>query len=122
MGRMQITQQITVFDAPDLPAESGFWAAVLGGTVDADDDWHTLRVGGRPVLGFQLAPNLIPPDWPDGTPQQMHLDLYVDDITASHAEVVGLGARVLQTADTSAAHGFQVYADPAGHPFCLCWG
>lgn len=21
-----------------------------------------------------------------------------------------------------AAEGYQVYADPAGHPFCLCWG
>ena len=23
--------------------------------------------------------------------------------------------------DLEAAEGFQVYADPAGHPFCLCW-
>jgi len=25
-------------------------------------------------------------------------------------------------ADFSTPDGFQVYADPAGHPFCLCWG
>lgn len=38
------------------------------------------------------------------------------------AEVMALGARLLQkAADPSAEHGFQVYADPAGHPFCLCW-
>jgi hypothetical protein len=23
--------------------------------------------------------------------------------------------------DPEAAEVFQVYADPAGHPFCLCW-
>jgi hypothetical protein len=36
--------------------------------------------------------------------------------------VLALGGRVLQaTADPGAAEGFQVDADPAGHPFCLCW-
>jgi predicted enzyme related to lactoylglutathione lyase len=52
----------------------------------------------------------------------MHLDLYVEDIAAAHEEAVGIGARLLQAAeDLSATSGFQVYADPAGHPFCLCW-
>jgi hypothetical protein len=45
----------------------------------------------------------------------------VDDVRAAHDEVVSLGARVLQKGDFEAASGFQVYADPAGHPFCLCW-
>jgi hypothetical protein len=37
--------------------------------------------------------------------------------------VIGLGARLLKAADDpNAEQGFQVYADPAGHPFCLCWG
>jgi len=32
------------------------------------------------------------------------------------------GRALLQAAeDLSATSGFQVYADPAGHPFCLCW-
>jgi hypothetical protein len=36
---------------------------------------------------------------------------------------MGLGARLLQAADSlDSKEGFQVYADPAGHPFCLCWG
>jgi hypothetical protein len=34
-------------------------------------------------LGIQLAPDHIPPQWPDATPQQIHLDLYVDDIKAA---------------------------------------
>ena len=119
---MKITKQITVFDAADLTAESTFWAGLLGGTVDAEDDWHTVSVDGRPRLGFQLAPNHVQPDWPDGEQQQIHLDLYVEDVASAHEEAVALGARLLQSADLTAEHGFQVYADPAGHPFCLCWG
>ncbi|GII99703.1 hypothetical protein CLV28_1166 [Sediminihabitans luteus] len=119
---MRITRQITVLDAPDLPAESRFWAGLLGGTVAAEDDWHTVLVDGSPRIAFQLAPDLVPPDWPDGAPQQAHVDLYVDDPAAAHDEALALGARLLQAADTSTPRGFQVYADPAGHPFCLCWG
>lgn len=120
---MKITRQIVVFDAADLAAESAFWASMLGGRVDADDDWHTVRdADGVARIAVQLAPGHQAPDWPDGAPQQIHLDLFVDDIAASHAEVLGLGARVLQDADFAAKEGFVVYADPAGHPFCLCWG
>ena len=36
---------------------------------------------------------------------------------------MSLGARLLKPADDiESTDGFQVYADPAGHPFCLCWG
>jgi predicted enzyme related to lactoylglutathione lyase len=61
--------------------------------------------------------------WPDGKPpQQVHLDLAVEDVTVAHEEVVSLGARILKPAEeTTSSNGFQVYADPAGHPFCLCW-
>jgi predicted enzyme related to lactoylglutathione lyase len=119
---MQISRQILVFDAPDLGAESAFWSRVLDGTVDADEDWHTINVDGEPRVGIQLAPNHVRPDWPDGSPQQMHLDLYVDDVRAAHDEVLALGATLLQAADDlESREGFQVYADPAGHPFCLCW-
>jgi predicted enzyme related to lactoylglutathione lyase len=51
-----------------------------------------------------------------------HLDLWVDDIDSAHAEVMALGARVLQEPEeTDEPDRFRVYADPAGHPFCLCW-
>lgn len=120
---MKISRTIVVLDAADLNAVSSFWAALLGGTVDAEDDWHSVLVDGESRLGVQLAPNHVPPDWPDGTPQQIHLDLWVDDLEAAHEEATSLGARLLQPADDlEAAEGFQVYADPAGHPFCLCWG
>lgn len=121
---MKIARQIVVLDAADLTAESTFWAAVLGGRVDADDDWHSVYdADGKPRIAIQLAPNHVAPDWPDGTSQQIHLDLYVDDVRAAHDEAVSLGARLLKPADDlGSSHGFQVYADPAGHPFCLCWG
>ena len=74
------------------------------------------------MVGVQLAPGHVPPDWPDGPPQQVHLDLHVADPRAAHDEVIALGARLLQAADDlTAAVGHRVYADPAGHPFCLGW-
>ena len=121
---MKIKRQIIVFDAADLEAESNFWASLLGGTVDAEDDWHSVLVDGEWRLGIQLAPNHVAPDWPDGAPeQQIHLDLWVDDLRAAHEEAIALGARLLKPAeDPDAADSFQVYADPAGHPFCFCKG
>ncbi len=120
---MKINHKVVVFDAADLRPESEFWAGVLDGTVDVDDDWHMVLVDDAPVVGVQLAPNHVPPDWPDGTPQQqIHLDLWVDDIETAHETVMTLGAKLLKPAeDTGEPDNFQVYADPAGHPFCLCW-
>ena len=95
---------------------------MLGGTIDAEDNWHMVLVDGQPRIGVQLAPNHVPPEWPHGTPQQIHLDLWVGDPTAADDLVVSLGARVLKEAENGdAPDDFQVYADPAGHPFCLCW-
>ena len=119
---MRINQQVVVFDAADLSAESSFWAGVLDGTVETDDDWHAVLVDGEPRVAVQLAPNHVPPDWPDGAPeQQIHLDLWVEDFETAHERVTSLGARVLKPAeDVDSPDNFQVYADPAGHPFCLC--
>lgn len=120
---MRINRTIVTLDAADLAAESSFWAALLGGEVDAEDDWHSIVVDGEWRLGVQLAPDHVPPAWPDGLQQQqIHLDVWVDDLQAAHDLALSLGARLLQTADDpDADEQFQVYADPAGHPFCLCW-
>jgi predicted enzyme related to lactoylglutathione lyase len=121
---MRIKDQVVVFDAADLATESRFWASVLGGRVDAEDDWHMVVVDDEPRVGVQLAPDHIPPQWPDGSPQQIHLDLWVEDIGAAHDEVMSLGAKLLKAAEETPAESpdnYQVYADPAGHPFCLCW-
>lgn len=120
---MRIMFQVVVFDAADLATESSFWAGVLDGRVDAEDNWHMVIVDGVPRVGVQHAPNHVPPDWPEGAPpQQIHLDLWVEDFDAAHERVMSLGARVLKAAaDVDSPDNFQVYADPAGHPFCLCW-
>jgi hypothetical protein len=121
---MNLIRQVVVFDAADLAAESAFWAGLLDGEVLGDDRWHSVfDADGRWVVGVQLAPDHAAPDWPHGNPQQVHLDLHIDDPASAHAKAIALGARLLRAADDlSAGEGHQVYADPAGHPFCLGWG
>ena len=124
IGVMKFVRNVIVFDAADLTAESTFWAGILGGHVFKDEAWHSvIDAAGEWRIGVQLAPNHVPPDWPHGNPQQVHLDLHVDDSRAAHEEAIGLGARLLQPApDLDSDEGHQVYADPAGHPFCIGWG
>lgn len=108
-----------VLDCPDPRALAAFYAGIVGGTVEGEDDWVDLSVPGGPVLAFQAAPGHEPPRWPAADrSQQFHLDLTVDDLDAAEKEVLALGAKPLDTEDRSRT--FRVYADPAGHPFCLC--
>jgi hypothetical protein len=70
-----------------------------------------------PMLGFEHVRDYRPPRWPDSRyPQQVHLDVDVDDGEAGQAFVERLGAVPLQAMGGSCP----VYADPAAHPFCLC--
>ena len=122
---MRLTRLTVALDAADVAAESAFWADLLDGrVVRTDDDWHTVRAEGAPDIAVQLAPDHVPPQWPDGAQrQQVHLDLDVEDIRTADGEALAKGARLLQaTYGLDAPEGFRVYADPAGHPFCLCWG
>ncbi|MFF4018137.1 VOC family protein [Streptomyces sp. NPDC001843] len=108
-----------VLDCPDPRALAGFYAEVLGGAVEGDGDWVDLKVPGGPSLAFQAAPGFVPPRWPAADhSQQFHLDLVVEDLDAAEKGVLALGAKPLDAADRS--RSFRVYADPAGHPFCLC--
>ncbi|WP_031469756.1 VOC family protein [Sciscionella sediminilitoris] len=121
---MRTVRTVVVFDAAELHTESTFWAGVLGGHVLEDETWHSvIDADGEWRIGVQLAPDHVPPRWPDGEPQQVHLDLHVEDPRAAHEEVIALGATLLRAApDPERAQGHQVYADPAGHPFCIGWG
>lgn len=103
----------TIVDAPEPRACASFWSALLGEPVTYDDGEFVVVSPDAETSGlaFQLAPDHVPPTWPDpSVPQQIHLDVMVEDPSVAGLEVVGLGARHL--------HG-DVYADPAGHPFCL---
>ncbi|WP_055694317.1 VOC family protein [Streptomyces prasinopilosus] len=108
-----------VLDCADPRALAGFYAGLLGGTIEGEGDWVDLRVPGGPVLAFQETPGHVPPRWPSPDhSQQFHLDLTVEDLDAAEKEVLALGAKRLDAEDRS--RSFRVYADPAGHPFCLC--
>ena len=59
-----------------------------------------------------------PPVWPGQTiPQQMHLDMVVEDLDKGEEVALSLGAT---KADHQPGDTFRVFLDPAGHPFCLC--
>ncbi|MDR5711181.1 VOC family protein [Nesterenkonia flava] len=121
---MRFSRQVIVLDAANSDEVAQFWAALLEGAVQrSDEDWYEIEVDGNYPLAIQRVANHVPPQWPDGQPQQIHLDFFVEDIRTEHARALELGATFLKAAgDLDAPTGFQVYADPAGHPFCLCWG
>ncbi|MFE1324433.1 VOC family protein [Streptomyces sp. NPDC058741] len=114
---------VVVLDCHDPRALAAFYAGVLGGTPtvqnDGEDEWVDLKVPGGTPLAFQAAPGYVPPRWPSPEhSQQFHLDLEVEDLDAAEQGVLALGATVLDAEDRE--RSFRVYADPAGHPFCLC--
>ena len=90
-------------------------------------DWLVLRdPSGSPRLAFQQVPAFPRPTWPEpGVPQQFHLDLTVPtvaELDAQHERALGLGARLLQDRSDDEEEPLRVYADPAGHPFCIFAG
>lgn len=104
-----------ILDCPDPMAAARFWSAVLGEPVTyADEDFVVVSADTTTSgMAFQRAPGNPAPTWPDpAVPQQAHVDVMVDDLDAAAAAVLALGARRLPGGD-------HVYADPAGHPFCL---
>jgi len=105
-------------DCPDAGRLAAFYADITGGKVTfRHETWATVNgPGGR--IDFQTAPGYRPPTWPDPTSSmQMHLDFFVDDLAAAETRVLAAGATKydLQQNDDHC----HVYADPAGHPFCL---
>ena len=103
-----------VIDCPDPRALASFYSALLAQPVTyTSDDWVVVAASDRTSgLAFQCAPDNRPPTWPDpAVPQQVHLDIMVEDVAEAGPRVLALGALKLD--------GEGVYADPAGHPFCL---
>ena len=103
-----------IFDCPDPLALAAFYSRLLGTSISyADHDFAVVAANSTTSgLAFQRAPDHRPPTWPDPSiPQQIHLDVMVDDRPTAGAAALALGATKLP--------GDDVYADPAGHPFCL---
>lgn len=103
-------------DAPDASALAHFYASLTGMDLTYDGPEGAFITGSGKNLMFQQIPAHTPPRWPDPSyPQQAHLDLRVKDLSTGATRALELGARVLD----ASSDRFQVFADPAGHPFCL---
>jgi hypothetical protein len=94
-----------VIDCPDPDELAAFYAALLGPGPE------------QITLGFQRVSPYQAPRWGDPrAPQQYHFDIRFDDAPAAEQRIEELGAPRLAPLGGTCP----VYADPAGHPFCLC--
>lgn len=126
-----------VLDCTDARALAEFYRQLLGLRYRPGDeppaegepdplgqDWLVLRDTTDGMgLAFQQVAELPAATWPDGPhPQMLHLDLTVPstaDLEAQHARALALGARLLLDRTDDPEEPLRVYADPAGHPFCI---
>jgi catechol 2,3-dioxygenase-like lactoylglutathione lyase family enzyme len=126
-----------VLDTTDARGLAEFYRQLLGYEYQSGDerpppgqpdpegaDWLVLvDPAGTPRLAFQQVEQLAASTWPaDGVPQQLHLDLSVptvEELVAQHERVLSLGARMLDDRLEHPVEPLYVYADPAGHPFCI---
>jgi catechol 2,3-dioxygenase-like lactoylglutathione lyase family enzyme len=88
------------------------------------EDWLVLGdPAGDVQVAFQQVASLPEATWPEGpVPQQLHLDLTVPttaDLDLQHERALALGARLLEDDADNPEEPLRVYADPAGHPFCI---
>lgn len=110
---------VVALDCREPAVVARFYSALTGAPIARiDDHWVQLEAQGGVALAFQLAPDHVPPRWPDaGHPQQIHLDLGVPDLDVGERQVLAIGAR--KTGTQPSPGSFRVFLDPAGHPFCL---
>ena len=90
-----------VIDCPDPSDLATFYSELLGLPITfRSDDWVVVSDDDTTSgFAFQLAPNLIPPQWPDpARPQQFHLDVMVDDLDTQPNRSCWRSARVASRA------------------------
>jgi hypothetical protein len=127
---MTVRFQQTVLDCTNARELAEFYRELLDLTYRPGDetpqdgeDWLVLVNESGGNLAFQQIAELAEATWPDGPrPQQLHLDLVaesVEELAARHEWVLGRGARLLLDRSDDPQEPLYVYADPAGHPFCI---
>jgi catechol 2,3-dioxygenase-like lactoylglutathione lyase family enzyme len=106
-----------VLDSTDPAGLASFYQQLLGMIrVQDEADWVVIGdAPDRPGLAFTRIDGYRPQQWPD-RPAHLHLDVRVDDLDIAHAAVLAAGAHKLDGGDGDV---HRVFADPAGHPFCL---
>lgn len=114
-----------VLESPDPAALSSFYIELLDlkRIGEAYEDWVMIgrEEGVLPYLAFTGVKDYRAPRWPDPAyPQQAHLDLIVDDLEAAAEMVFLMGGSKL--ADKGHVYPIDIFADPVGHPFCMCEG
>lgn len=114
------TFSLVALDCRDPRALAAFYQQIVGGEIEsqtADESWVRLRIDSSSDIGCQLDPDHQPPTWPDGLPQQAHLDFDVSDLDEGEQQVLEIGARKADVQPQP--DDWRVFLDPAGHPFCL---
>ena len=123
----------TVLDTADVHGLATFYRHLLGwdyapgnGPQDEEaDEWQIIRDSGpgRQMLAFQYAEHVPRSTWPDPTvPQQLHLDFTVAtsaELAECHDRALTLGATLIRDESDHPVEPICVFADPAGHPFCI---
>ena len=112
---MAIRLGSTVINCGDIETMTAFWAAALDLTPssrDPGDDFRVLR-GPGVNLSLQVA------DSPVSARDQMHLDLYSDDLDAQVARLQSLGATYVRRVEED-RDCYVVLRDPEGNEFCVC--
>lgn len=118
-----------VLDTTDVPRLAEFYRLLLGWSypegydVEGVTDWLAIVGPGGERLSFQQVATLPPTTWPGAeVPQQLHLDFLVDtraDLEETHRRALELGAVVRLDRVDDPEEPLRVYADPAGHTFCV---
>ena len=108
-----------VLDCDDPARLAAFYGKLLDWKASSDEGWGEVRnATGDQCICFQRVAQFRPPQWPgQDIPQQMHIDVMVDDLDAGELAVLELGAT---RAEHQPGTTFRVFLDPSGHPFCLC--
>lgn len=116
------TVSTVVLDCAEPAALAEFWGNVLDLPVVTKEEgwWQLAPMGSGLSLAFQKVERHRRPA--SRVPQQLHLDVKVDDIRAAEERVLGWGAEARSEPHPGDGSPWRVYADPAGHPFCLVTG
>lgn len=138
-GRPRLRQ--VVLDTEDARGLAEFYRELLGLDYRPGDepppagqpdergrDWLALRDRGDHGMGlaFQQVAHVPRSTWPeDGVPAMLHLDTTVEtleELVRQRDRALALGATLRYDRSGDPEEPLYVFADPAGHPFCVFVG